>query len=127
MLPASATLFPLLRKMCAINAATVLLPLVPVTQMVRAFECSANHNAVPDVKCTPPASACGTGDWYGLIPGDLTTTSNCPRAAASGGAAWTVTLSTGVVGASASLQISVSALCGNCRRNAASAALPSRP
>jgi len=85
MLPASATHFPLLRKICAISAVTVLLPLVPVTQIVCASGRSANHNAVPDVKRTPAASASETGDWYGLMPGDLMMTSNCFRAAPSAG------------------------------------------
>ncbi len=47
-------------KRCAIKALTVLLPLVPVTAITRASGCSANHSAVPAVKCVPACSASST-------------------------------------------------------------------
>src|SRR6185369_16454787 len=127
-----ATRRPPLRRMCAINAVTVLLPLVPVTQIVRACGFSANHNAVPDVKRTPARVASGAGDLYGLMPGDLITISNCASAAASGAAVTTSTAGavasdSAMVDASAGLQNNVRGFAGKRRRNAASAARPSRP
>ena len=43
--------------------------------LVRAVPCSPNHKAVPETKRTPASIASGTGDLYGLMPGDFTTTS----------------------------------------------------
>lgn len=60
MLPASTTRRPAARSRWATIAVVLLLPLVPVMAMVRACGFAANHNAVPEVKRTPAASACIT-------------------------------------------------------------------
>ena len=136
MFPASATRCPPLRRMCAINAVTVLLPLVPVTQIVRASGCSANHSAVPEVKRTPARCAGAAGGLYGLMPGDLMTKSNCVSVSASAAVVINRNRASAPfrkpsrafnASASAALQKTASGLSGKRRRSAASAARPSRP
>ena len=63
MLPASAVRNPAARSRCATSALVVLLPLVPVTQMVRASGLAANHSAVPPTKRVPHACACSSSGW----------------------------------------------------------------
>ena len=83
MLPASAVTWPPARSRCASSAVLVLLPLVPVTQTVRAaVACSANHSAVPPMKRVPCSAAAKASARYGLIPGDFTTTSKADNRAA---------------------------------------------
>ena len=60
MLPASAVRWPPARSKCAISAVVVLLPLVPVTQIVCAPGCSANQNALLPMKRVPDAIARST-------------------------------------------------------------------
>src|SRR3546814_12501915 len=75
MLPHSAVRWPPARSRCASSAVVVLLPLVPVTQTVRASGRSANHSAVPPMIIVPRSRAATASGRYGLMPGDLITTS----------------------------------------------------
>ena len=60
MFPAATAFQPTPRRMCAINAVVVLLPLVPVTQIVRHVGASANHRLSSEVNRTPSARARNT-------------------------------------------------------------------
>jgi hypothetical protein len=97
----------------------VLLPLVPVTQNVRAIvpssACSANHSAVPPRKRVPRSAANNASGLYGLMPGDLTTTSNADKASpvASRSTASNGSFSAAASAASDSLQNSVNDCCGS--------------
>src|SRR5207342_304252 len=132
MLPASAVRYPPARNRRASNAVVVLLPFVPVTQIVRpsrSASCSANHNAVPPMKRVPRSAAARASSRYGLMPGDFTTTSKaasasastCVRATSSGSPSDPTSC------ASSSLQNSVNASDGSRERSARYAARPSRP
>ena len=126
MLPARAVRRPAARNRCASSDEVVLLPLVPVTQIVLAISPSAparspNHKPVPPMKRVPAAAACSASGLYGLMPGDFTTTSNAASRSpvatcsmASNGSAQALASA-----ASASLQNSVSGCCGRRARNAA--------
>jgi hypothetical protein len=129
MLPASAVRLPAARSRCAISALTVLLPLVPVTQIVLSPACSANHRPVPPTKLVPIISASAAGEAYGLMPGDFTTTSNEASLAASGSVSMVRLGSSiaAIAAASSSLQNTVTGCRGSRQRNDASAARPSRP
>ena len=129
MLPTSAVQWPPARSRCASNAVVVLLPLVPVTHTVRACGWAANQSAVPPMKRVPCAAAASASGPYGLIPGDLTTTSNADSACASTRVQVCSSASPSAAAspASAWLQNRVSGRVGSAPRSQRQAARPSRP